>query len=122
MNDNALARIVLDVEYVCGPLATTDLHAGGNFFCVLFEAVLIFRSGNVVEEELRVLDNWRPLDDEPASLMTKGTWGLDGKGNVTCAFPDACFTGLPYESNPDWLAFHVYHKQSTQGEGRVYRR
>ena len=104
MPDNPLSKIVLDVEYSSGPRATSDLHAGGIFFCVLYEEVLVFRPNNVVERDVRILDNWRPLDDEADSLAERsatGTYGLNSRGYISCNFPHASYTGLACDINPN---------------------
>jgi hypothetical protein len=122
MAGNPLAKLTLDAEYTSGPLATTDIHAGGIFFCLLYEEVLVFRSNDVVELDIRVLDEWRAMDDEADVVRRNsatGTYGLDGKGFLNCRFPNANYTGLPCDMNPDWLAFHVYNDR-LHGRGCVY--
>lgn len=123
MSDNSLSKIVHDVEYSSGPLARTELHAGGIFFCVLYEDVLIFRPNNVVEHDVRILDDWRPLDDEADSLVmrtTNATYGLDSKGNVSFKFPHARYTGLACDINPNWLAFNLFYIRTQWSDSRVY--
>lgn len=120
---NPLSQITLDAEYTSGALATCDLHAGGIFFCVLYEKVLIFRSKNVVELDVRVLDNWTPLDDE-ADFLSKGSatgsYGLNDRDYLSCKFPHATYTGLPCDLNSDWLAFHLTYTQVAQCNSCVY--
>ncbi len=120
---NPLSQITLDAEYTSGPLATSDLHAGGIFFCVLYEEVLIFRSNNVVELDVRILDNWNPLDDEADSLSKRsaiGSYGLNDRDYLSCKFPHATYTGLPCDLNSDWLAFHLTYTQVAQCNSCVY--
>ncbi len=120
---NPLSQITLDAEYTSGPLATSDLHAGGIFFCVLYEEVLIFRPNNVVELDVRILDNWRPLDDEADFLSKRSatcSYGLNDREYLSCKFPHATYTGLPCDLNPDWLAFHLTYRYFDQCNSRVY--
>ena len=124
MPDNLLSKIMLDVEYSSGPRATSDLHAGGIFFCVLYEDVLVFRPNNTVELDVRILDNWRPLDDEADFLAKRsatGTYEINSKGYISCNFPHASYTGLACDINPDWLAFHLTYKKVNVCDSCVYR-
>lgn len=125
MSDDPRLLLTLSAEYASAPLATTDLHAGGIFFCVLYEEVLVFRPNNIVELSVRVIDNWRPFDDEQenlTSMSANGVYGLDGNGFLECDFPNVSFTGLPCKIRSDWLAFHVFDRVTARSKSRVYAR
>ncbi|QGQ26255.1 hypothetical protein F1728_27830 [Gimesia benthica] len=85
--------------------------------------MLIFRSNNVVELDVRILDNWNPLDDEADSLSKRsaiGSYGLNDRDYLSCKFPHATYTGLPCDLNSDWLAFHLTYTQVAQCNSCVY--
>src|SRR5438045_1433648 len=95
-----LGRLALEVPYRTGPLAWTDLHAGGLFFCVVYRECLQFGSGGRVRRWREVIDDSRPLDDEPEQFRatdTVGSYRLNDRGYVQCVFPELELTGLPCE-------------------------
>lgn len=121
----ALKRLVLDVPYRTGPLAQTDLHAGGVFFCVVYRECLRFSPGGRVRRWCEVLDDTRPLDDEPEQLRATdavGSYRLNDRGYLSCVFPDLELTGLPCEQSPELLAFYVWRPQVGVSFSLVYTR
>ena len=123
MKTDALSQLKLNAEYSTGPFATTDLHAGGNLFCVIYEEVLTFSEGGTVNLEFRILDNWRPLANEAAELLESNATGkyfINGKGYIKIEFPRFHMTGLPTDSNPNWLVFHLFRNESKMSGNRIY--
>jgi hypothetical protein len=121
----ALERLTLDVPYRTGPLAWTDLHAGGLFFCVVYRECLQFGGAGRVRRWCEVLDDSRPLADEAEQLRATdvvGSYRLGDRGYVCCAFPDLELTGLPCERAPDLLAFHAWRPGSGVSFSLVYSR
>lgn len=113
MDPHRLDMLCEASPFVTGPEATTDLHAGGIFFCVLYQRELTFHSNRDVSLNYRILDNWRPLDDEVQCLSSRSKRGkasVDSKGNLTIAFPDMTFTGAECDNLPGHIAFYVHGK------------
>lgn len=120
-----LTRLVFDAPYCSGPLAWTDLHAGGVFFCVVYRECLQFRAGGVVRRWCEVLDEARPFDDEPEQLRAAGGDGrywINDRGYLVCTFPDLELTGLPCEQMPDLIAFHAWQSSPGLSFSLVYSR
>ena len=123
MKTDPLSQLKLNAEYSTGPIATTDLHAGGNLFCVIYEEVLTFLEGGTVEIEFRILDNWRPSGSEAAELVelnSTGKYFINGKGCIKIEFPRFHMTGLPTDSKPNWLVFHLFRHESNTSGNRIY--
>lgn len=128
MNE-VLQQLTLDVTYRTGPLAKTDLHAGGLFFCVIYRECLQFGAGGRVRRWCEVLDDSRPLDDEADKLRELnhvGTYCVNDRGYLECMFPNMFpnlkLTGLPSERTPELLAFHAYRSQPGVSFSLVYFR
>jgi hypothetical protein len=121
----ALEQVVLDVPYHTGPLAWTDLHAGGLFFCVVYRECLRFSAGRRVRRWCEVIDDSRPFDDEPEQLRATdmvGTYRLNDRGYLECLFSDLELTGLPCEQAPELLAFNAFRARSGPSFSLVYTR
>jgi hypothetical protein len=86
---DALKKLKLDVPYRTGPLAWTDLHAGG-FFCVVYRECLQFSIGFRVRRWCEVIDDFRQFHDEVEQLRAKdkvGSYRVE-RGYLECAFPE----------------------------------
>jgi hypothetical protein len=118
-----LINPVLDVPYRTGPLARTDIHAGGVFFCVVYREFLQFSSGGRVRRWCEVIDDSRPLDDEPAELRATdvmGSYRTNERGYLECLFPNLELIGLPCEQAPGILAFHAFRARPGVSFSLVY--
>ena len=122
MRTDPLSQLKLNAEYSAGPIATTDLHAGGNLFCVIYEEVLTFCEGGTVDIEFRILDNWRPLADEAANLVESNATGqyFVKNGHIKIQFLNFQMIGLPTDSKPNWLVFHLFRHESNTSGNRIY--
>src|SRR5262249_10861426 len=121
----ALERLVVGAAYRTGPLAWTDLHAGGLFFCVVYRECLRFGRRGRVWRWCQVMDDSRPLDDEGKQIRadrSEGTYRLNDRGYLACVFPDLQLTGLPCERSPETLAFHAWRPSSGVSFSLVYCR
>jgi hypothetical protein len=88
--------------------AMTDVHAGPNVFCVLYRRELVFHPNHEVELNYRIVDNWRPLDDEAERLLSRSCRGtLSPGGRLKISFPNMDFYGAEYEKRAGLLVFHV---------------
>ena len=120
-----LQALAFDTPYRCGPQATTDLHAGGVFFCVVYAELLEFRRNGTVRRRCEVAEGARPLDDDDDDLRRvneSGSYRVNSRGYLEVSLPDRDLTGLLWPSAPELLAFHVYRPSSGVQFGQVYRR
>ena len=125
MVEAVLTRLDLETTYRTGPLAWTDLHAGGLFFCVVYRECLQFSAGGGVRRWCEVLDEGRPLDDEPERLRADagvGVYRINDRGYLVCAFPDLELTGLPCEQSPGLLVFSARRPSRGLSFSLVYGR
>lgn len=121
---NPARQLAYQATYRSGPEAWTDLHAGGLFFCVLYETCLRFEKTGTVLAWNELLPGARPLHDEVERLAAppeEGTWLVNDHGYLVCSFGDRQLTGLPWPEVPGLLAFHVHRPEGFDGSV-VYRR
>jgi hypothetical protein len=123
---NPIEKIKFDKEYKSSPKASTDLHAGGIFFCVPYEEIITFYKDGKVEIKRSVIENFRPMDgqseiDEINDFKLKGTYELSSKKYIKCKFEDFSMIGLPLEINQDILTFHCHRKTNGQQFGNAFR-
>lgn len=122
---DALKLLTLDIPYRTGPIAWTDLHAGGLFFCVVYRECLQFHASGQVRRWCEILDDSRPFDNEADQLRATdvvGSYSANDRGYLSCLFPSLELTGLPCAQTPDLLAFHVYCPASSTSYSLVYSR
>jgi len=115
--------LILEKPYRTGPMASTDLHAGGVFFCVVYRECLEFEAGGRVRWWRELLDTSMPYNndlDEFRSFSTDGSYGLNNRNYLVCKFPNLELTGLPCKDAPALLAFHVWYPSSKMQDGRVF--
>ncbi len=122
---DVLKQCALDVPYCTGPMAWTDLHAGGIFFYVVYRECLQFSAGGRARRWCEVIDGSRPLDDEIERLQaddTTGSYRLSGRGYIECEFPGLLLTGLPCDQAPEILAFNAFRAGKGVSTSLVYTR
>lgn len=106
---NPIDQLVLDIPYCTGPLASTDLHAGGVFFCVTYREYIQFSDGGRVRRWREVIDDTHKFGEsdvaEIRDFNVTGTYGLNNRNYLFCTFPDVKMTGLPCKPAPHLLAF-----------------
>lgn len=116
--------IQLEKNYSSGPIADTDLHAGGVFICIIYRRILTFLPDGVVKLTGEILDRARAMDnldaEKIASQVQMGSFGVNDRGYIQCEFDDVTLTGLPSASNPAMLAFHGYNRRTQHTWGAVY--
>jgi hypothetical protein len=120
-----LKLLSLDTPYRSSMQATTELHAGGVFFCVLYTEVLEFRSDGTVRRWCEVTNGARALDNEDEELRRineSGSYLVNDRGYLELSFADRKMTGLPWLESPELLAFHVWHPSNGLTYGRVYHK
>lgn len=117
-------NLELETRYATGLLATTELHAGGALFGVVYRECLRFEAGGTVMRWCEVIDDAHALDDEATDLretQQTGTWRTEARGNLQCTFPDREFTGRFTEAYRNVVAFHVWVPAVARSHSLVYR-
>lgn len=116
--------LILDQPYVTGPMASTDLHAGGVFFCAVYRECLQFSEGGRVRWWRELLDTSRPFHqdlEEFRKFSMDGSYSLNDRDYLVCKFPSMELTGLPCRDASTLIAFHVgYPLDKTHEESRVF--
>ena len=123
---NPIDKIQFERAYKSGPKASTDIHAGGIFFCVLYEEIIKFWKNGRVELTKKVIENFRPMDgqsemDEIDNFKLIGTYKLSDRAYIECNFEDFSMIGLPLEINKDILTFHCYHQANGYQFGNAFK-
>ena len=122
---NPSSLLKIGVPYYTGPLAWTDLHAGGLFFCVIYRECLEFSTRGRVRRWCEVIDDSRSLDDEAEVLRATnvvGSYRLNERGYLSCVFPDLELTGLPCDRMPEMLVFNAWRTKAQLPSGMVFVR
>lgn len=104
-------------------MASTDLHAGGVLFSLVYRECLQFEVDGRVRWWREVLDTSRPYWDdveEFRKLTFIGTYERNDRGYLVCKFPAMELTGTQCEDATNLIAFHVWYPLSNRSEGRVY--
>ncbi len=88
---NPIEKIAFEKEYKSGPKASTDVHAGGIFFCVPYEDKIKFRKDGKVELTKTVIEYYRPMDgqfevDHINNYRLVGTYSLSKNKYIECTF------------------------------------
>ncbi len=124
---NAKASIKLGAEYISGPKASTDLHAGGIFFCTPYREILTFSADGQVCLRRQVIEFFRPMQgqseiDRIDQFERIGEYCLNHRGYLQCTFENLTMVGLPLVENPEILTFHCYTRSGDCAYGSAYSR
>lgn len=120
-------RIELNKKYQSGLIANTHLHAGGLFFCIIYQNCLEFFHDGKVELTKKVIDAFRPMDENDVRHLENykitGKYHLNDRGYLICDFEDLFwrFTGLPTEKDNSTIPFHVYDSRLTNQWSIVFK-
>lgn len=122
---NPLQKIKFDKEYVSGPRASTDMHAGGIFFCVPYEEVIVFSEDGTVVLSRRVIEHFRPMDgraetDRRYNFKKEGRYELSKRGYILCRFDGLTMWGLPLKVHQYILSFHCYSEVNGVSFGNAF--
>ena len=123
---NPIEKLQFEIEYKSSPMASTDLHAGGIFFCVPYEEIIKFWKDGTVELTRSVIEKFRPMDgqsdiDEINSFKLIGTYELSDRRYIECKFEGFSMIGLPLDINPNILTFHCYQKANGHQFGNAFK-
>lgn len=120
-------KIELHKKYLSGLLAYTDLHAGGNFSCIIYQKCLVFYEDEKVILTQHVIDPFKPMDEIDVTLIENrtsiGSYSINTRGYLVCKFVNSflSFTGLPTEKDPSIIAFYVYDSRLGSTWSEVYK-
>ena len=119
-------NIELNKKYLTGPIANTELHAGGLFFCIIYQNCLEFLSNGDVIFTKKIMYAFRPMDENDVKHLEKycitGKYYYNERGYLICDFEDLLiqYTGLATENNPSIIPFHIYDKRFAGNRSEVY--
>lgn len=119
-------ELILEREYKTGLVATTDLHAGGLFFSIIYRKVIRFNNETEVSLYNEVVNELSPMDDGDVHQLKKyhqkGTYAFNGRGYLTCIFPGVKieFTGRITGDNNEVLVFHQYDRHLSKSTSIVF--
>jgi hypothetical protein len=119
-------NISLDSDYVSVPIANTDLHAGGIFFCIVYEKIIRFNKDGSIQLTKRIIDPFRPMDDIDIELINnyyqKGNYRFNDRDLIICSFNeiDLELTGVVSSVNCNMLIFHAFDKKISRSWSEVY--
>ena len=123
---NPINIIQFDKVYKSSPKASTDLHAGGVFFCVPYEEMIKFSKRGKVVITRKVIETFRPMDgqheiDQINNFKLKGKYTSSSGNYIRCNFDNFTMIGLPLELNHNILTFHCHCKNSGRQFGEAYK-
>lgn len=107
-------------------VASTDLHAGGYLFGLLFCKKLKFESGGIVFLEKEVVDEFNPMDKSDVSHLNsyrvKGNWEILKSSKIKCKFESIFLEmhGIESPNKSNRLIFHCFDSRLSKQWGEVY--
>ncbi|HMI62108.1 MAG TPA: hypothetical protein VK518_14410 [Puia sp.] len=119
-------NLVIDEKYLTGPIANTDLHAGGLFFAIIYKKSLVFSGNEVVVISRELVEPFRPMDDQDVDTIKNyhftGRYFFNSREYLECHFEEIglMLTGLPVAKHSGMLVFHVYDKHTQRQWGEVF--
>jgi hypothetical protein len=120
-------NLEFEKKYLSSLIANTDLHAGGLFFCILYQNCLQFFENGKVELTKKVVDAFRPMDQNDIRHLENykiiGRYSFNDRGYLVCEFKDIflTFTGLPTEKDLTIIPFCVYDSRLSIKWSEVYK-
>ncbi len=125
--NNVLMKIEINKKYLSSLIANTDLHAGGLFFCIIYQNQLEFFKNGKVELTKKVVDAFRPMDEHDIEHLQNykivGDYSFNDRGYLVCKFEDLfwTFTGLSTEKDSSIIPFNIYDSRLLNRWGEVYK-
>jgi hypothetical protein len=120
-------KVEINKKYLSGLIANTDLHAGGLFFCIIYQNCLEFFDDGTVEFTKRLVDDFRPMDENDVlhlkNYKITGQYFINDRGYLVCKFDDLFWTltGLSTEKNSDIIPFFIYDSRLLTRWSEVYK-
>lgn len=114
-----------DQKYLSERIVDTDVHAGGLFFCVIYQNCLEFRADGKVLLTKQLVNAFRPMD--PADIKrlenyrVTGQYSVNERGYLVCDFGEIFlqYTGMEMESGK-LIPFHVFDRRLSKQWGEIY--
>jgi hypothetical protein len=116
----------MDKVFSSEVIASTDLHAGGHLFGILFRKRLRFQNDGVVYLEKYVVDDFNPMDKLDVSHLNSfkitGRWEKSDSVKIKCVFESIFLemTGIVSPKNNARLIFHCYDSRLSKQWGEIY--
>ncbi len=111
-------------QLVSTPLTTTEFHAGGILFSIIYEEVLEVQSDSTVILTQRVTDEFRPMDQHDINMINKtklkGKLVKNSRGYIEMVFEHFTLIGLPSVKQPNLYVFAMQGQHVPQGTNRIY--
>lgn len=120
-------KLEFNKNYLSSLIANTDLHAGGLFFCILYQNCLEFFENGKVELSKKVIDAFRPMDENDIRHLENykivGNYLFNDRGYLVCEFEDLFlkFTGLATEKDSTIIPFFIYDIRLSNRWSEVYK-
>lgn len=114
-------RIYFSRPYLGSLEASTDLHAGGIFFCIVYRpALTFFRRNNTVIMSHEIVATPSPMDnsdvDRIKNVRVKGVWSFNERNHLVCSFENRLYMqGEPTNRSGKMLAFYTSFKNERSG-------
>ncbi len=121
-----ISRMKIDKNYQSELIVSTDLHAGGIFFCVIYVNCLSFQENGEVVLTKKVKNALRPMDPNDVKQIENyksiGVYHRDQNGYWICDFPEIfiSLTGVPTTDKADVIVFHAFDKRLNKQWGELY--
>jgi hypothetical protein len=119
-------KIDFDRKYLSSMIANTELHAGGLFFCIIYQNCLQFFENGKVELTKKIIDAFRPMDENDVRHLENykviGNYSLNDRGYLVCEFEDLflTYTGISTEKSTNIIPFHIYDSRLSNRWSEVY--
>jgi hypothetical protein len=119
-------RVEFNKKYLSSLIANAELHAGGLFFCILYQNCLEFFSDGKVELTKKIVDAFRPMDESDIKHLENyqitGNYSFNDRGYLVCEFEDLFleFTGIATEKNSTIIPFVIYDNRLSKKWSEVY--
>jgi hypothetical protein len=120
-------KIELNKKYLSSLMANTELHAGGLFFCILYQNCLeFFEIGKVVLTK-NLVDDFRPMDENDIRHLENykivGKYSFNDRGYLVCEFEELflTFTGQATEKDSTIIPFFIYDSRLSKRWSEVYK-
>jgi hypothetical protein len=116
----------LEKEYKTGLLASTDLHAGGIFFAIIYKKVLRFKNATEVSLYNEIINPLSPMDNQDVHQLEmnrqEGTYSFNERGYLACSFPKMKIelTGRITGDNKEILVFHQFDRHLSRSSSIVF--
>lgn len=118
-------QVALGKKYVSSPIASTDLHAGGLLFGIVFIRILRFFDNEKVVLTKEVVDPFRPMDHADVARInefrTEGTFFENNRNYIECRFSEINQVFIGTSTNHSGkIVFHCIDQRLARTWGEVY--